>query len=292
MRYFERSPFVPIVKRPRLAWPNGARLAVWVVPNIEAWEEDSLAGGTLAGTPKSLPDIANYTWREYGMRVGIWRQMELLARLAIPATVALNSLVCELYPAVVEAGVELGWEFMGHGRTNSSRLSGIDDAEERVLIRGILDTIEATTKSRVRGWLGPGLTETYNTLDILAEYGVDYVADWVHDEQPTPLRTTSRELIAMPYSLEVNDVPVILGHGQTGPDFEHVIRTQFDVLYRESADTAKVMCVALHPYLTGVPHRAHHLEAALTYMRGKPDVWFTTGSAIHDAYREATAALR
>jgi allantoinase len=288
VRYFERSPFIPITKRPRLHWPNGARLAVWVVPNIEYWDEDSLAGGSLVIPPKATPDIANYSWRDYGLRVGIWRQMDILDRLKIPATVALNSLVCDYYPAVIEAAVDLGWEFMGHGRTNSERLSGLSEADERRQIREVLDTIGKATGIRPRGWLGPGLTETSNTLDILAEFGLDYVADWVNDEQPAPVRTTSRELIAMPYSSEVNDIPVFQGHGQTAEQFEHIIRTQFDVLYRESEATAKVMCIAVHPYLTGVPFRAHHLEAALTYMRQRSDVWFATGSEIVDAYRNAT----
>jgi allantoinase len=289
VRYFERSPFIPIAKRPKLCWPNGARLAVWVVPNIEYWNEDSLAGGTTVAPPKQVPDIANYSWRDYGLRVGIWRQMDILQRLNIPATVALNSLVCDHYPQVVEAGMELGWEFMGHGRTNSQRHSGLPEPDERAQIREVLDTIAKATGVASRGWLGPGLTETDVTLDILAEFGVDYVGDWVNDEQPQPLHTASRTLVAMPYSSEVNDIPVFLSRGQTAEDFEHIVRTQFDVLYRESAATAKVMCVALHPYLTGVPFRAHHLELALTYMRQYPDVWFATGSEIVDAYRDATA---
>lgn len=290
MRYFERSPFVPITERPKLRWPNGSRLAVWVVPNIEFWYEDSMVGGSLVAPPKALPDIANYSWRDYGMRVGIWRQMDILKRLEIPATVALNSLVCEYYPQVVAAGVKLGWEFMGHGRTNSERLSGISEESERTQIKEVVDTISKATGSPVRGWLGPGLTETNITLDVLAEHGVDYVADWVNDEQPQPLKAASRELIAMPYSSEINDIPHFLGHGGSAPEFEQIIKTQFDVLYRESAATGKVMCVALHPYLTGVPFRAHHLENALAYMRQKSDVWFATGSQIHDAYRAATEA--
>lgn len=163
MRYFERAPFVPITERPPLRWPNGSRLAVWVVPNIEYWYEDSLVGAAIVGVPKDVPDIANYSWRDYGLRVGIWRMMDVLQGLKIPATVALNSLVCDYYPQVVAAGVKLGWEFMGHGRTNSERLSGITEADERKQIREVLDRIARETGTPVRGWLGPGLTETYHT---------------------------------------------------------------------------------------------------------------------------------
>jgi allantoinase len=288
MRYFDRSPFVPIVNRPKLVWPNGSRLAVWIVPNIEYWRDDVMGGGAIVSVPGELPDIANYSWRDYGLRVGIWRMMDILDSLNIRATVALNSMVCDYYPQVVEAGVKLGWEFMGHGRTNSERINGREEADERANIREVLDRIARATGTQVRGWLGQGLAETFITPDILAEYGLDYVADWVNDEQPRPLKTASRELIAMPYSSEVNDIPIVLGRGQSGPELEHVIRTQFDVLYEESKTTAKVMCIALHPFLTGVPFRSHHLKAALTYMRSKKHVWFATGSEITDAYRAAT----
>ena len=287
MRYFERSPFVPIVGRPKVQWPNGARLAVWVVPNIEAWYEEPMSGVGLVAPPKAAPDIANYTWRDYGLRVGIWRQMEMLERLNIPATVALNSLVCEVYPQVVAAGVKLGWEFMGHGRTNSERLSGISEADERAQIKEVVETISKATGAPVRGWLGPGLTETYITLDVLAENGIDYVADWANDEQPQPLKAASRDLLSMPYSAEINDISHFMTNHASASEFEAVIKTQFDVLYRESASTGKVMCVALHPFITGVPFRAHHLENALTYMREKSDVWFATGSEICDAYKAA-----
>jgi allantoinase len=289
MRYFERSPYVPITRRPKLQWPNGARLAVWVVPNIEAWYEEPTGGPGLGARPKAAPDIHNYSWRDYGMRVGIWRQMDMLDRLRIPATVALNSLVCEVYPEVVAAAVELGWEFMGHGRTNSEHISDVSEADERAQIKEVVDTISKATGKSVRGWLGPGLTETYITLDILAEHGIDYVGDWVNDEQPQPLKAASRDLIAMPYSSEINDIPHFLVHHASALEFEQMIKTHFDVLYRESATTGKVMCIGLHTFLTGVPYRAHHLENALTYMREKPDVWFATGSEIYDAYKAATA---
>ena len=172
---------------------------------------------------------------------------------------------------------------MGHGRTNSARLSGISEADERAQIKEVLATIAAATGTRVRGWLGPGLTETYTTLDVLAENGIDYVADWVNDEQPQPLKAATRNLISMPYSAEINDISHFLVHHASASEFEQVIKTQFDVLYREGANTGKVMCIALHPYLTGVPFRAHHLENALKYMREKSDVWFATGSEIYDA---------
>lgn len=285
MRYHERAPFIPITQRPVLRWPNGARLAVWVVPNIEHFEEDSLAGATIATAAVEPPDIPNYSWRDYGLRVGIWRTMETLRRLAIPGTVALNARVCELYPEVVRACVELGWEFMGHGCTNSLSLSGMSVDEERKTIISTLATIEAHSGVRPQGWLGPALAETPRTLEILSENGIRYVADWVNDEQPYPLRVERGSMTSMPYSIEINDIGTFMRRGFTGPDYQRMLMDQFEVLYNESAVTGKVMCIALHPFITGVPFRARHLELALTQMREHGDVWFATGSEILEAYQ-------
>ena len=290
MRYHQRAPFVPISRRPPLRWPNGARLAVWVVPNIEHFEEESLAGLTLSTPAVEPPDIPNYSWRDYGLRVGIWRTIETLRRLGIPATVALNARVCELYPQVVEACAELGWEFMGHGRTNSRTLSGMGEDEEIATVAAVLQTIEATTGTRPLGWLGPALAETHRTPEILVRNGIRYLADWVNDEQPYPLRVESGTLISMPYSIEVNDIGTFMRRGYTGPDYRRMLLDQFEVLYEESVSTGKVMCVPLHPYITGVPFRARHLDAALAAMRERDGVWFATGSEILAAYETAVGA--
>jgi len=290
MRYHERAPFVPITKRPILRWPNGARLAVWVVPNIEHFEEESLHGATIATPAAEAPDIPNYSWRDYGLRVGIWRTMETLRRLNIPGTVALNARVCELYPEVVSACVDLGWEFMGHGTTNSRTLSGLSEDDERRTIASVLGTIAAATGVAPKGWLGPALAETQHTLELLAEHGVQYVADWVNDEQPYPLHVANGTMTSIPYSIEINDIGTFMRRGFTGPEYQRMILDQFEVLYEESAITGKVMCIALHPFITGVPFRALHLDAALTLMREREGVWFATGSQIIDAYHSAVSA--
>jgi peptidoglycan/xylan/chitin deacetylase (PgdA/CDA1 family) len=289
VRYFERAPFVPIGARPHFAWPNGARLAVWIVPNIECFDESSLVGNTTMSQPKEPPDIGNYAWRDYGMRVGVWRQIDQLQRLGIRATVALNSNVCHLYPEVVEACVAAGWELMGHGRTNSEFLFGMSKKTERAVIAEVFDTIERASGRRPAGWLGPGLGETPNTVDLLAECGARYVADWVNDDQPYRLKTKRGDLISVPYSVELNDLPVFLRRGAMPEDFERMIVDQFEVLYREGATSPRVMCIALHPYITGVPYRAARLEAALGAIKEREGVWFATGTEIVEAYLTATA---
>lgn len=286
-----RGPFVPPSKRRPFRWPNGARLAIWVVPNIEYFDPDTLGGSVLATPAAHVPDVPNWTWRDYGNRVGVWRTMEILSALEIPATVALNAEICVAYPEIVDAGLALGWEFMAHGRANNEPLNGMAEAQERNLISATVTTIEKATGVRVHGWLGPGLAENDRTLDILAEIGIGYVGDWLSDEDPIELSTSQGTIWSMPYSLESNDIGPFLRRNYTAPDYGLMLQDQFDVLYEEAASTGKIMCVATHPFITGVPFRSKYLAAALRHMRSREDVWFATGSEILSAYRTAQSAV-
>jgi peptidoglycan/xylan/chitin deacetylase (PgdA/CDA1 family) len=230
------------------------------------------------------PDVLNYAWRDYGVRVGVWRLMEILERQGFRATAALNSEVCEQYPQIVEEGNRLGWEWMAHGATNSGLFTGMPADAERGIIKGVVDTIAKHTGQRPRGWLGPALTETDNTLDILAETGIQYVADWCNDEQPYRMRTRNGPMVALPYTLELGDIPIFLDHGGTGEDFYKIAVDQFDVLYGEGAKIPRVLCMALHPFLIGHPYRARHLERALAYIKQHEGVWITTGGELLDCY--------
>lgn len=287
-----RTPFVPLPARPVWRWPNGARLAIWVVINVEHWEWESLAGVTMSSVAVTPPDVPNYAWREYGSRVGVWRTIEVLDRLQIPASITLNASVCDEYPEILIAFLQREWEIMGHGWTNSQGLSGLDEAQERELIARTLERITRETGHvrRPRGWLGPGLAETHRTLDILAEHDIEYVADWVNDEQPYLLQTATKPIVSVPYSIDVNDIGAFTRRGFTGADYAEMLRDQFDVLYQEAERTAKVMCVPIHPFITGVPFRSKHLEAALAYMRRHEHAWFTTGTHIVNAWRQATGS--
>ena len=283
---------MPLPARPSWRWPNGARLAVWVVINVEHWEWESLAGVTMSSPAVEPPDVPNYAWREYGSRVGVWRTIDVLDRLTIPASITLNASVCDEYPAILRAFLEREWEIMGHGWTNSQGLSGLSEEQERALIARTLERITRDTGHlrKPRGWLGPGLAETSRTLDILAEHDIDYVADWVNDEQPYLLQTATKPLVSVPYSIDVNDIGAFTRRGFSGADYADMLRDQFDVLYQESERTAKVMCIPIHPFITGVPFRSKHLEAALAYMRRQEHAWFTTGSQIVSAWRQATGS--
>jgi hypothetical protein len=182
-----RYDYSPIIDRPVLRWPNGARVALWVIPNIEHFLFN-LPSTSLASIGPLNPDIRNYSWRDYGVRVGIWRMMEIMERFGVKGTVALNADVCHEYPRIIEEGNKLGWEWMGHGITNSIIINAQAEREERALIKQAVTRIAESVGKAPRGWLGPALSETVNTLDILGENGIEYVGDWVNDDQPYPMR--------------------------------------------------------------------------------------------------------
>ncbi len=280
-----RFDYSAIVDRKPLRWPDGARVAVWVIPNIEHFLFDS-GGVTASGAASNLkPDVMNFSWRDYGLRVGIWRLMEIMARHGVKGTVALNSDVTEKYPRVIEAGNALKWEWMAHGVTNSILLNAQEEDEERALLRKSVETIAKAVGRKPKGWLSPGLTETVRTLDLLAECGIEYVGNWVNDEQPYPMRVRSGSMLSLPYTIELNDIPNFLARNRTGEEFAKQICDQFDVLYEDGATSGRVMAIALHPFLIGHPHRAKHFERALAYVARHKGAWLATGSEIADWYK-------
>jgi allantoinase len=281
-----RFDYSAIVDRKRLSWPGGARVAVWVIPNIEHFRFDRPATSISSATTRLSPDVLNYSWRDYGLRVGIWRMMEIMERYGVRGTVALNADVCQHYPRVIEGGNALKWEWMGHGLNNSILINAQPEAEERALIREVVETIAKGTGKRPRGWLGPALSESVRTLDILAENGIDYVGDWVNDDQPYPMRVKSGTMLSLPYSIELNDIPAFLEMKRTGEEFGRMIRDQFDQLYEDGAKTGRVMAICLHPFLIGHPHRAGYFAQALAHITQRREVWVTTGSEIADWYKQ------
>lgn len=276
---FERKPF---------KWPGNKTLAVWIAPNIEVWHYDSPAGTAVSpNVANRVPDVINYAWREYGMRVGLWRVADVLDAAGIKASVALNSAICETFPKAMEQMKKRGWEFMGHGTTNSENLAGLALEKEREVIQHVLKTIEQSTGKKVRGWLGTGLTETYNTLDILAEEGVTYCGDWNSDDQPYPMKVKKGKMISIPYCMEINDLPLFLRKNYTGEQYYKSLIDQFDTLYADSAKHSRVMGIPLHPMITGQPLRIKYLQQAIAYIKKHERVWFATAGEIVDAYERA-----
>jgi peptidoglycan/xylan/chitin deacetylase (PgdA/CDA1 family) len=281
--HHNRYEYTPIAKRPVIKWPNNARLALWVIPNIEWHEFDGPGVGTNP-PPGFLPDVLNFGWRDYGVRTGIWRMMETFDHFGIRGTVALNALMCEYVPNIIEEAKRRNWEFMGHGLTNSQLLAGLSYDDERRVINQTCDIIKKRVGIAPKGWLGPGLAETVNTPDLLAEAGIRYICDWCNDDQPYPFKVKTGSMISVPYSVEINDIPFFVGKGATGRDFADAIQDQFDVLYEEGAKNGRVMAIALHPFLVSVPHRHKHFVRALEYITSHREVWLTTGGEIADWY--------
>lgn len=273
-------------ERPPLAWPNGRRLAVYVALNVEYYESGKPAISLFQGTAGFTPDPLNEGWRDYGPRAGIWRLLRLFDRLELPVTAALNADVCSEYPAIVAAGRERGWAWVAHGKNNSTLQAGMDEETERAYVADVLATLEAAIGSRPRGWLGPALTETPETLRLLAELGVEYVLDWAHDDQPAPLDLPEGRLITLPYAAELNDIPAFVLHGMTGRDFGDEIVSAVDALLGDSAETETglVLGIGLHPFLAGQPQRSAHIARALEHVREQDGVWLTTADEIATAY--------
>ena len=288
IRRSERYDDSFITERKPFKWPGNNTLAVWFAPNVEVWQFDSAFGVGITPNPTNhVPDVFNYAWREYGNRIGLWRLADVLDEAGVKATVALNSQVCEVFPKAVEEMKKRGWEFIGHGTTNSTTLAGLPPDQERDTIKGILKTIEQATGKRPRGWLGSGLIETYNTLDILAEEGVIFCGDWNNDDQPYPMKVKTGKLFAIPYCMEINDIPLYIRKGYTGEQYYRSVMDQFEQLLADSAKHPRVMGIPLHPMISGQPLRIKYLERALTDMKKHEKVWFATGGEIIDAYLRA-----
>jgi len=287
-RIRDRVSYVPIHKRQPLKLPGGARVAVWTIVNVENWRAEAAMPRTVLPPPQGqplLPDLPNWAWHEYGMRVGFWRFVEALGSRGLKATYALNGSTCSLYPEACAAAREAGWDFMGHGFV---QMPMHKLADQKTAIADTVKAIADFTGKPPRGWESPGLTETDETIDLLAEAGIEYVADWVLDEQPIPIKTRAGTIISVPYTVEVNDVVMSAVQQQPSDEIWRRGRDQFDRLYQDGASAPRVMAIAIHPYLTGVPHRIKYLEALYDYILGHEGVVMWTGAEILDWYRAET----
>jgi allantoinase len=292
MKPLERISYSPITKRPPLKLPNGARMVVWTIVNVEEWDIDQAMPRTVLTPPAGgapMPDIPNWAWHEYGNRVGFWRFTEILDSLNIKAALAINGTAVRAYEPVSQAALERGWEFMGHGYTQRNMQKVENERED---IAKTTEAIRAFTGKRPRGWLGPGLTETWETPDLLAEAGYDYVCDWVLDDQPVVLKTRSKPIVNIPYTQECNDIAMMLIQHHEAGEYYRRAMDQFEQLYADSRDSARVMALVVHPYVMGAPHRAKYYRRALQDIRAHRDVLFWTGEQILEWYFEQNPRSR
>lgn len=275
--------YSPITERSPISWPGGARVAVYVGLNVEHFLVDRPSTSIWPGSAEFVPDALNYGWRDYGPRVGIWRTMRSLDRYGVRASVLLNSAVAEHYPQIITAGRERNWAWLAHGRTNSIPQTDMTREEEREFLTDVIETITTATGRRPSGWMGPGLTETFNTPALLAELGLTYVLDWTNDDQPYRLNTPG--MISVPYSVELNDLLLFTSRGFTGPEFLQLVKDQYEQLRADSEHSGRVMALASHPFVIGQPFRHKYFDQALEYLAAQPDIWLTTSDEIADHYR-------
>ncbi|MBA3506969.1 MAG: polysaccharide deacetylase family protein [Betaproteobacteria bacterium] len=280
----DRIGYAPIGNRPILKWPDGARVALWVVPNIEHYEYLPPAHPIRDAYPRTPhPDVLAYGGKDYGNRAGLWRMFEVFDKHRIRGTVSLNLAVIEHYPEVFAACEAREFDYIGHGLYNTRYMWGVSEEEERAHIATCVDLFRRRTGRQLAGWLSPALSHTLLTPDLVAEAGIRYYCDLVHDDQPWPVRVRQGRLITLPYSVDLNDA-VAYRQGFEAEDFARMITDTFDTLWREGEESGRVMCIAVHPYNMGQPHRIAHLDAALGYIMSHQGVWAATGSEMADWY--------
>src|SRR6266403_2506336 len=280
----DRIAYSPISERPRLVLPGGARMVVWVIVNIEEWNPLEAMPRTVLTPPAGgspMPDIPNWAWHEYGNRVGLWRMLAVFDELNIPAVLAINGSAIRSYEPIARAALDRGWEFVGHGFTQKNMQKVENEREDIVKTR---EAIRDFAGRPPRGWLGPGLTETWETPDVLVEEGFDYVADWVLDDQPVWLETRTKPIVSIPYTQECNDVAMMLIQHHKASEFYERAIDQFEQIHADAEGSARVMAISVHPYIMGAPHRAKYFRKIFETIRKKCDVLFWTGEQILDWY--------
>jgi allantoinase len=288
----ERAEYSAIVDRPALKLPGNARLVFWTIVNLEVWDISKPMARQVLVPPSGvtrLPDVPNWSWHEYGMRVGVWRFFDLFKRRNIRPTLAINARVCEDYPRVAQEAKSDGWEFMGHSYQQGPIHQ---ESNQKAMIKHSLDLLESFCGKRPIGWLGPGLTQTLETPDLLTAAGVKYIGDWVYDDEPTTIRTVNGPLVTLPYTMELNDIPMMAVQHHEAEYLTKRAIDQFDRLYAEAEKRAKILALAVHPYLSGQPHRIKYLEAIYDYARRFDGVLYWAGEEIFHWYLECVNAQR
>ena len=280
--------YSPIVHRPPLEWPRGKQLALWIVPNVEHYEltPPPAVGRVTWDRVSDEPDVREYSFRDFGNRVGLWRMVDLFDEFDVVPTISLNLAVLELFPPIRDLIVDRAWAIMSHGIFNTRFLYGMDEDEERAFYAENMAMHEHHMGRPLRGMLTPAVTNTPDTPRLMAEAGLHYHADWVHDDQPVPLMVPEGRLISMPYNYDLNDAPLWDGRPYSGEYLVDSVRAQFDQLLADSErwETGLVMCVALHPYQIGQPQHIERLRRMLDHICGDDRVWYTTADQIAEHY--------
>ncbi len=283
----------PVVSREALRWPQGARVALCVIVNLEHLEWSPVKGSFQTATlyDRPMPDYRNYSHRDYGHRVGIFRVLDTLEKHGIRPTVAMDALTAENYPYLVKHCLQRGCEIIGHGMSVSRMItSEMSEEEERGYIRESIEALTHATGSAPRGWLGPEYGESARTPQLLAEAGISYVCDWANDEQPYAMKTSEGELYALPIMLDMDDVFALRERRFPVDDYAELLKEGFDTIYGDATDSGRLLVLNLHPWLIGQPFRIGYLDDALGHMVRRQGVWAASGGEIIDWYRKPGSA--
>lgn len=278
----ERLGYSTPFTRAPLTAPEGTRLIVWPVVNIEEWDINRPMPRQVSPAPggnKTVPDVPNWTWHEYGMRVGYWRLLEAFQSRGIRPTLSLNAKVCETIPEVPQSAAEAGWEFMAHCYEQMS-IHAVEDPA--AMIQQSADILEAFTGKRPRGWLGPGRTQTFETLDQVGDAGYDWFGDWILDDQPLWVKTAAKPLVSLPYSVELNDITIMVSAEHRSDVMLERTRDACARLRHEGETSVRVMAFGVHPYVSGAAHRIRYLEEMLDHLQAQDGVVFWQGDKICD----------
>jgi|TARA_B110000259_G_scaffold87791_1_gene102151 allantoinase len=271
----------------KLLLKDNKKIILWVIVNLEVWDANLAQPRNILPPPMGipmLPDLPNWSWHEYGMRIGFWRLLKTLKERKICSTLALNATVVDYYPETVKAAMEENWEPMGHGYIQRPMHKV---KNEFVDIKSAINKIEDFTNTKVIGWESPGLTETLDTLDILSDNGIKYTANWPIDDLPVDLKVNSgKRMVTLPYPIEINDVVMTSIQTHKSNEIYNRGKLQFDRLYKESDENPKIMAISVHPYLTGVPHRILFFEKLLDYILEHDGVEIMTGKQIYNWYTD------
>ena len=291
-------PWSPIAARPVLRWPEGARVALAVIVNLEHWDWEVPAGTPVAASPMGgpeglwsgnqpqLPDIGGYGNPEYGNRVGIFRILAVLDKYGITPTLALDKAVAENYPTLVKEGQSRGAEFIAHGLSRRRVIHiGMSEDEERAYIRDSIEAVEKAAGKRPIGWSGPDFRETPNTPNLLAAEGIRYVCDWGNDEQPYKMTPKTGEFFSLGVNAYLDDNYIHLHGRRTINEVNLLWREWFDGLYADGATTGRLMVLHLHPWIMGQPWRIRHLDEVLGHICARQGVWKATGAEIIDWFK-------
>ena len=286
-------PYSALPARAPIAWPGGKNVAVWFTISLEWFpitpsDKPFRAPGHMQ---TAYPDYRHYTAREYGTRVGFYRLLDAFAKVGAKVSVATNAAIAQRYPQLIADIISAGHEIIAHSTDmNGTIASTLPVEDERALIAQSLSALEAATGTRPRGWHSIARSQSFATLDLLKEAGVDYCVDWVNDEMPYAF---ANGLVSIPLNHELSDRQIINVQQQSVDSYAQQVLDAYDWLNGEAAQTGGGRMLPLHltPYIIGLPYRMDAFEALLAELAARPDTWFATGGDLLDSYRNTHESL-